>query len=354
MPRFIKRRSKKAGLAPGTLVHIGDHKTEKVKITLIDYDEGQLQEKELKEIEESFPLKDKTSATWINIDGIYQLDIIEKIGKHFGIHPLIQEDIVNTGQRPKAEDFDDYVYIVLKVLYQDEDKLKVKSEQISLIIGKNFLISFQEVEGNIFSSVRDRLRKGKGRIRKMGCDYLTYALMDAIVDNYFIILETVGEKIESLEEELLENPTPQTLQTIHNIKREMIFFRRQVWPIREIISGMIKFDSPLINELNDIYFKDIYDHTIQIIDTIESFRDMLTGMVDIYLSTISNKMNEVMKVLTIIATIFIPLTFIAGIYGMNFKYMPELEWRWGYPAAWLIFAAIAISMICYFKRKSWL
>lgn len=354
MPRFIKRRSKKAGLAPGTLVHIGDHKTEKVKITLIDYDEGQLQEKELKEIEESFPLKDKTSATWINIDGIYQLDIIEKIGKHFGIHPLIQEDIVNTGQRPKAEDFDDYVYIVLKVLYQDEDKLKVKSEQISLIIGKNFLISFQEVEGDVFSSVRDRLRKGKGRLRKMGCDYLTYALMDAIVDNYFIILETIGETIEALEEELLENPTPQTLQTIHDIKREMIFFRKQVWPIREIISGMIKFDSPLINESIAIYFKDIHDHTIQVIDTIESFRDVLSSMVDIYLSTISNKMNEVMKVLTIIATIFIPITFVAGIYGMNFKYMPELEWPWGYGVAWLIMVAIAISMICYFKRKLWL
>lgn len=354
MPRFIKRRSKKAGLAPGTLVHIGDHKTEKVKITLIDYDEGQLQEKELKEIEESFPLKDKTSATWINIDGIYQLDIIEKIGKHFGIHPLIQEDIVNTGQRPKAEDFDDYVYIVLKVLYQDEDKLKVKSEQISLIIGKNFLISFQEVEGDVFSSVRDRLRKGKGRLRKMGCDYLTYALMDAIVDNYFIILETIGETIEALEEELLENPTPQTLQTIHDIKREMIFFRKQVWPIREIISGITKFDSPLINESIAIYFKDIHDHTIQVIDTIESFRDVLSSMVDIYLSTISNKMNEVMKVLTMIATIFIPITFVAGIYGMNFKYMPELEWPWGYGLSWLIMLAIAISMICFFKRKSWL
>ena len=354
MPGFIKKRSEKAGLAPGTLVHIGDHKTERIKITLIDYDEVQLQEKELKKIEESFPLKEKKSVTWINIDGIYQLDVIEKLGKHFGIHPLIQEDIVNTGQRPKAEDFDDYVYIVLKMLYQDEDKLKVKSEQISLIIGKNFLISFQEVEGDVFSSVRDRLRKGKGRIRKMGCDYLAYALMDAMVDNYFIILENIGEKIELLEEVLLENPTPQTLQTIHDIKREMIFFRRQVWPIREIISGMMKFDSPLINESIGIYFKDIYDHTIQIIDTIESFRDMLTGMVDMYLSTISNKMNEVMKVLTIIATIFIPLTFIAGIYGMNFKYMPELEWRWGYPAAWLIFAAIAIAMICYFKRKSWL
>ena len=354
MPKFTKKISKKAGLAPGTLVHIGEYKHEKVKITLIDYDATQLKEKELKEIEESFYLKDKTSVTWINIDGIHQVDVIEKIGNNFGIHSLVLEDILNTGQRPKAEDFDDYIYIVLKMLYNDKEELKVKSEQISLILGKNFLVTFQEIEGDVFSPVRDRIHKGKGRIRKMGCDYLTYSLIDAIVDNYFIILETFGEKIESLEEELLENATPQTLQTIHDIKREMIFFRKQVWPIREIISGMLKWDSQLINESTDIYLKDIHDHTIQIIDTIESFRDVLSSMVDIYLSTVSNKMNEAMKVLTIIATIFIPITFVAGIYGMNFKYMPELEWKWGYYAVWFIIAAVVISMICYFKRKSWL
>jgi len=354
MPKFIKKISKKAGLAPGTLVHIGEHKHEKVKITLIDYDATQLKEKELQEIEESFHLKDKASVTWINIDGIHQVDVIEKIGSNFGIHSLVLEDILNTDQRPKAQDLDDYIYIVLKMLYNDKEELKVKSEQISLILGKNFLITFQEIEGDVFSSVRDRIKKGKGRIRKMGCDYLTYTLIDAIVDNYFIILETFGEKIESLEEELLENPTPQTLQTIHDIKREMIFLRKQVWPIREIINGLLKWDSQLINESIDIYFKDVYDHTIQIIDTIESFRDVLSSMVDIYLSTISNKMNEVMKVLTIIATIFIPVTFIAGVYGMNFKYMPELDWKWGYYAVWFIIASVIISMICYFKRKSWL
>lgn len=354
MPKFIKKISKKAGLAPGTLVHIGEHKHDKIKITLIDYDATQLKETELKEIEESFYLKDKASVTWINIDGIHQVDIIEKTGSNFGIHSLILEDILNTDQRPKAQDLDDYIYIVLKMLYNDKEELKVKSEQISLILGKNFLITFQEIEGDVFSSVRDRIHKGKGRIRKMGCDYLTYALIDAIVDNYFIMLETFGEKIESLEEELLENPTPQTLQTIHDIKREMIFLRKQVWPIREIINGLLKWDSQLINESMDIYFKDVYDHTIQIIDTIESFRDVLSSMVDIYLSTISNKMNEVMKVLTIIATIFIPVTFIAGVYGMNFKYMPELEWKWGYYAVWFIIASVIISMICYFKRKSWL
>ncbi|MDO9567291.1 MAG: magnesium/cobalt transporter CorA [Candidatus Desulfaltia sp.] len=354
MPKFIKKISKKAGLAPGTLVHIGEHKHDKIKITLIDYDATQLKETELKEIEESFYLKDKASVTWINIDGIHQVDVIEKIGSNFGIHSLILEDILNTDQRPKAQDLDDYIYIVLKMLYNDKEELKVKSEQISLILGKNFLITFQEIEGDVFSSVRDRIKKGKGRIRKMGCDYLTYALIDAIVDNYFIILETFGEKIESLEEELLEKPTPQTLQTIHDIKREMIFLRKQVWPIREIINGLLKWDSQLINESIDIYFKDVYDHTIQIIDTIESFRDVLSSMVDIYLSTISNKMNEVMKVLTIIATIFIPVTFIAGVYGMNFKYMPELDWKWGYYAVWFIIASVIISMLCYFKRKSWL
>lgn len=354
MPKFIKRISKKAGLAPGTLIHIGEHKDEKVKITLINYDATQLKKKELKEIEEPFHLNDKTSVTWINIDGIHQVEVIEKIGKHFDIHSLVLEDILNTGQHPKAEDFDDYIYIVLKMLYNDKEELKVQSEQISFILGKNFLITFQEIEGDVFSSVRDRIHKGKGRIRKMGCDYLTYALIDAIVDNYFIVLETFGDRLESLEEELLENPTPKTLQVINDIKREMIFFRKQVWPVREIISGILKWDSQLINDSMDIYFKDVHDHTIQIIDTIESFRDVLSSMTDMYLSSISNKMNEVMKLLTIIATIFIPITFVAGIYGMNFKFMPELEWKWGYCAVWLIITAIVISMICYFKRKSWL
>jgi len=354
MPRFIKKRSKKVGLPPGTLVHIGEKKTEKVRISLIDYDEANFEEKEIKTVEECFPFKDKTTITWINIDGVHDIKIIEKIGKHFDLHPLILEDIVNTGQRPKIEDFEDYIFIVLKMLYYNEKKDEIQTEQVSLILGSNFVISFQEREGDVFNPIRERIRSGKGRIRKMGADYLTYALIDTIVDSYFIILEKLEEKIESMEEELVTNPTPETLQAIHHLKREMIFLRKSVWPLREVVSLLERGESVLINESTDIYLRDVYDHTIQVIDTIETSRDILSGMLDIYLSSISNRMNQVMKVLTIIATIFIPLTFIAGIYGMNFKYMPELEWFWAYPLILGTMIVIGILMLVYFRRKKWL
>jgi len=358
--KLFKRTSAKAGLPPGTLVYVGKKRTEKIKITLIDYDEKQLTEKTIKRIEECFPFKEKPTVTWINIDGIYDTEIIEKIGKRFDLHPLLMEDIVNTGQRPKMEDFENYIFLVLKMLYFDEKNNEVKSEQISLIFGPNYVISFQELEGDVFDPIRDRIRKAKGRIRKMGADYLAYALLDAIVDNYFLILEKIGEKIETMEENLVTEPTPETLQAIHSLKRETILIRKSVWPLRELVSGLERSESKLIKKSTDIFLRDVYDHTIQVIDTIETFRDMLSGMVDLYLSSISNKMNQVMKVLTIIATIFIPLTFVAGIYGMNFDpaaspfNMPELGWYWGYIMVWVVMIAIGIAMIIYFKRKRWL
>ena len=354
MPRFIKKRSKKVGLPPGTLVHIGEEKTEKVRITIIDYDEASFEEKQIKTIEECFPFKDKTTVTWINIDGIHDIKIIEKIGKHFDLHPLILEDIVNTGQRPKIEDFGDYIFIVLKMLYYNEKEDEVQAEQVSLILGSNFVISFQEREGDVFNPIRERIRSGKGRIRKMGADYLAYTLIDTIVDNYFIIPEKLGERIESIEEELVTDPTPETLQTIHTLKRKLIFLRKSLWPLREVVSGLQRTESTLIHESTDIYLRDVYDHTIQVIDTIETSRDILSGMLDIYLSSVSNRMNQIMKVLTIIATIFMPLTFIAGIYGMNFEFMPELTWPWAYPLVLLVIVVIGISMLIYFRRKKWL
>ena len=354
MPRFIKKQLRKAGASPGTLIHIGEQKVDETRITLIDYDETHLQEKILDDIEEAFPLKDLPTVTWINIDGLHQLDIIEKVGQNFNIHPLVLEDIVNTGQRPKTEEFEDLIFVVLKMLHYNENSEKITSEQFSLVLGPNFLISFQEIQGDVFRTVRERIRKPKTRIRKAGCDYLAYALIDAIVDHYFLILEKLGENIEILEEDLLENPSPATLQTLHEMKREMIYLRKQIWPIRELINSLVKGESSLINESTSLFFRDIYDHTIQIIDTIESYRDILSGMLDIYLSTLSNKMNEVMKVLTIIATIFIPITFVAGIYGMNFKFMPELEWRWGYVMVWAIIVVVAGIMISYFKKKQWI
>ncbi len=354
MPKPIKKRSEKAGLPPGTLVHIGEKKAETLKITVMDYDEAHFQEKEIKTIEECFLFKDKPTVTWINIDGLHQVEIIEKLGECYGLHPLVLEDILNTDQRPKMEDYGEYLYIVLRMLNYNDKSSEIESEQVSLILGSNFVISFQETEGDVFDPIRERIRNGKGRIRKMGADYLTYALLDAIVDNYFIILEKLGEKIEFLEEELVTRPTSETLQTIHYLKREMIFLRKAVWPLREVISGLERGEPPLVKGTTRIYLRDVYDHTIQVIDSIETFRDMVSGMLDIYLSSVSNRLNSVMKVLTIIATIFMPLTFLAGIYGMNFKHMPELEWRWGYPFLWLVMGGIGVFMLLYFRKKKWL
>jgi magnesium transporter len=354
MHRLFRKRSDKVGLPPGTLVHIGERKAVKERITIIDYDETQFQEKELETIEESFPFRDTPTITWINIEGLHQLEIIEKVGKHFNIHPLILEDIANTEQRPKMEDFDDYIFLILKNLCFEEKERKIKVEQVGLILGSNFVISFQEGDGNVFDPVRRRIINGKGRIRKMGADYLTYALTDVIVDGYFLILERIGDRIEDLEEELIDEPGPETMHSIHNLKREMLLFHKSVWPLREVLSKLEKGESDMFSESTELYLRDVYEHTIHVIDTIDTFRDMLSGMLDLYISSISNKMNEVMKVLTIIATIFIPLTFIAGVYGMNFRYMPELEWRYGYPMILLVMLIIGLGMMIYTKKKGWL
>ena len=350
----VKKRSTKSGLPPGALIHIGEKKAEKVRISILDYDENQFEEKEAKTIEECFPFKDKPTTTWINIDGLHQVDIIEKIGKYFDFHPLLLEDILNTEQRPKIEDFENHIYIVLKILDYEDKTNEINSEQISIIFGQNFVISFQEKEVDVFNQIKERIRTGKGRIRKMGADHLAYSLIDAIVDGYFIILEKLGENIEVVEEKMIANPTPETLHAIHRLKRKMISLRKSVWPLREVVSALERSDSSLIQESTRIYLKDVYDHTVQVIDSVETFRDMLSGMLDVYLSSISNKMNEIMKVLTIIATIFIPLTFIAGVYGMNFENMPELKWRWGYPAIWSVMLFIGILMLVYFRKKKWL
>lgn len=355
MRRLTHKRSKKAGLPPGTMVHIGEKKTEQPRITIFDYDEERFEELEARTMEACFPFKEKPTVTWINLEGVHDLDTIEKMGKCYGLHPLVLEDIVNTDQRPKAEDMGDYLYIVLKMLFYDDKRNEIVIEQVSLILGENFVFSFQEGrEGDVFNPIRERIRNGKGRIRKMGADFLAYLILDSIVDHYFIILEKLGEKIEFLEEKLVAQPAPETLKLIHHLKREMIFLRKSVWPLREVINTLERGESPLIKESTGIYLRDVYDHTIQVIDTVETFRDMVSGMLDIYLSSVSYRLNEVMKVLTVIATIFMPLTWIAGIYGMNFKKMPELEWYWGYPLVLLSMAIIAGGMLIYFWRKKWL
>ncbi|HMK59548.1 MAG TPA: magnesium/cobalt transporter CorA [Dissulfurispiraceae bacterium] len=355
MKKFLKDRTKKIGQPPGTLIHIGDEHLNDVKITVLDYNENEFREIDSASPEACYPFKDTDSVTWINIEGLHQPDVFEKLGQCYGLHPLVLEDIMATDQRPKMEDFGDYVFIVLKMITYDGRNGSPDIEQVSLVLGKNFVLSFQEgKDGDVFDPIRQRLRTAKGRIRKLGADYLVYALMDSIVDNYFAVLEKLGEQIEVIEDRLVADPAPETLRVIHALKRDMIFLRKSVWPLREVIGGLERGESALVTESTGLYLRDVYDHTIQVIDTIETFRDMLSGMLDIYLSSVSNRLNAVMKVLTVISTIFFPLSFIVGLYGMNFKYMPELEWRWGYPTVLAVMLIIAACMLFLFKRKKWL
>jgi len=342
------------GLPPGSMIHIGEKTSRKTRITLIDYDANQFQEKELASIEECFPFKDKSTVTWINIDGIEDVELIEKIDSHFEIHPLVLEDIVNTTQRPKMEDYGEYLYIVFKMLEYDPKLEDIRSEQMSLILGSNYLISFQEKEGDVFNIIRDRIRHNKGRVRKMGADYLAYVLLDTTIDDYFVVLEKLGEQLENVEFRLMANVNISLSEDIHCFKRDMLFLRKHVWPLREVIGNLQKSESKLIKKTSAVFLRDAYDHTIQVIDTIESYRDLLAGMQDIYLTSINNRMNEIMKVLTIISTIFMPITFIASIYGMNFKHMAELESPWGYPVVLTVITLIAFAMLAFFKRKKWI
>ena len=353
MRKMVHRRSQKTGLPPGTIVHIGENKKAKSVITIFDYTPEHYEEKVVRTVEESFPFKDKPSVTWINIDGIQETEIIEKIDTHFGIHPLVLEDIVNTSQRPKMEDYGDYIFVVFKMLFIDPHKNEINAEQIGLIIGPNYVISFQETQGDVFDPIRDRIRNLKGRVRKMGADYLAYVLLDAVVDNYFVVFERLGDEMEKLEEELLGNVLPEMTRRIHHFKRDLIFLRKQVWPLREVISGLERSESRLIKKTTGIFMRDLYDHVVQVIDTIETYRDILTGMQEVYLASISTRMNEVMKVLTIITTLFVPLTFIVGVYGMNFEYIPELKWKWGYYGVLACMCALFIGMLVFFKRRKW-
>ncbi|MGB9594844.1 MAG: magnesium/cobalt transporter CorA, partial [Candidatus Poribacteria bacterium] len=355
MTRSKKKRNKKTGLPPGTLVYTGEKDQLPIKITVIDYDEKNFLEHEIKNIEECSDYKNKPTVTWINIDGTHRIDVIESIGKIFGVHPLVLEDLMSVGQRPKMENYDKYVFIVLRMLTYNNKIDEIQDEQLSLIVGNNFVISLQESdkEGDVFDPIRIRLRDGKGYIRKMKADFLAYVLIDLIVDNYFSIVEMLQEKTEQAEELILKDPTSHNLYEINLLKRNLIYVRKAFWPLREAISILERGETELFSQNTLLHLRDVHDHIIRLIDTIDNLRDIISDMMNIYLSSISNKLNEVMKVLTIISTIFIPLTFLAGIYGMNFKYMPELEWKLGYPILWLIMIIIGVSMVIYFKLKKW-
>jgi magnesium transporter len=352
-PSLHQKRSKKVGLPPGTPVHIGVRKTDRVRVRVIDYNEDHVQERFVEEISECPTVPGVSGVRWVDLTGLHDLDILKSLGDCFGLHPLVLEDIVNTDQRPKVEDYGDYLYIVFKMLAY-EAKAEVVSEQVSLVLGKDFVISFQEREGNIFDPIRERIRSGKGLIRRRGPDFLVYSLLDIVVDHYFSVTEGLGDEIETISERVLANPNPAIMADIHHLRREMMFLHRAVWPLREVVSGLGRKDSELVTEATGIYIRDVYDHTIQVMDAVEIYREMMSDLVDIYLSSVSNRLNAVMKVLTIIATIFIPLTFLAGVYGMNFKYLPEIGWRWGYPLFWFVCILVTAVMLAFFKRKKWL
>jgi magnesium transporter len=350
-----KKKTDKTGIPPGTLVYKGAEQDNNlpVRLTLIQYNETEFIEKEFTEVNDCMKHIVPGMVHWINVDGVHKVEVIDALGKLFNIHPLTLEDVVNTEQRPKFEDYDTYVVAILKMIYLDEN---VNAEQLSIILKENMVISFQEMlGGDAFDIIRNRIRQGKGRVRKCGADYLAYALLDAVVDTYFVILEKMSDRIEVLEEELVNEPDQQTLKMLHSLKRQMIFLRKAVWPMRELLNTMERSETHLITPATDIYLRDLYDHTIRAIDTVETQRDLLSGMMDIYLSSISVKMNEVMKVLTIISTIFIPVTFIAGVYGMNFHVgMWELDEPYGYAITWAVMLAVMISLVIYFKKKKWL
>ncbi len=347
-------KAKKVGLAPGTLIHVGKQKIEKPVISLVDYLQDYFETRTDITIDEAASFKSTATVSWINLSGIHDISMLELFGHHFGIHNLALEDILNTQHRPKVEEMEGYSLIILKMLFFDEKTQNIDSEQISLILGPHYVLTFQEREGDVFDGVRERLQRSNGRIRQRGTDYLTYALIDSIVDSYFHILEKVGDQLAILEEDLLRDPDQSTLGRIHHYKRQLMLLRKSVWPLREVISELYKEESPFIKEDTQVFLRDLYDHTIQVLDTVEIFRDTVSGLQDLYMSAVSNKMNEIMKVLTIMASIFIPLTFIAGIYGMNFEYIPELKLHWGYFGVWGVMLTCVAGMLFYFKRKKWL
>ncbi|NHJ84708.1 MAG: magnesium/cobalt transporter CorA [Asgard group archaeon] len=354
MTRLFKDREANKGLAPGSLVFIGEKKLENVRIRIIDFDKDNLVEQELKDIMQVRNSKDTNTVTWINIDGLHDLDLIHKVGETFDLHPLLLEDILNTGQRPKMEEFDNCIYIILKMLQYDDKEKVIHSEQLSMIISRTFLITFQERVGDVFEPVRERIRKQKGRIRKAGIDYLAYALLDTVVDNYLYLISGFGEKIEDIEVGILGDNSTKTLEKINTYKREMSYIRKSIRPTMDFVSKLSKLESEFIRAETKPFLNDLLDLITHATESIDMYREMLSDQLNIYNSNVSQKMNDVMKILTIFAAIFIPLTFIAGIYGTNFEYLPELHFKYSYFVFWGVIITVAISMLLFFKRKDWL
>lgn len=354
MKEAHQKQTKKIGLPPGTLLHVGAHRTTEVKISVIDYNATEFLQNEYDSIDDCIAFRNKKdTVSWINIDGVHNIDHIEKIGQHFGLHPLLLEDILNTNHRPKIQEFDNCVFITLKMIGIDPIGDTIVTEQISFVLGDTWVISFQEQEGDIFTILRERLRENKGTTRQQGIDYLLYRFIDIVVDNYFYVTDYFSEKTEFLEEKVLQDSDRNILKSIQQLKKQLIQFRKSVSPLRDVVSALQKDYPKHIKERTQRYLHDVYEHIIQINEHTETQREMLASIMDLYLSGVSNKMNQIIKVLTVISTIFIPLTFIVGVYGMNFD-MPEFKWKYGYLSVWCLMIIIIIGMIIYFKRKKWL
>lgn len=354
MPESKRSASEKAGLPAGELVHVGEVHHATSTITLFDYDKDNLRIHHIDDVHALREYKDTESVTWVVIEGLTDTGLIEQLGQDFDIHPLVLEDILSTQQRPKLDEYDDYLYLVLKRFEIAGDDFHVTEEQISILLFGNILFTIKEKQDDLFKPLITRLQSEKGRIRGQSADYLAYCVLDTIVDGYFALQDALDLFADDIEEKLLGEPGPQLLTRIQLAKRELIFVRKSLTPLREMLSALERSDSELITEKTHIYLRDVYDHAIRVIESMDSYRDLITGMLDIYLSSVSNRMNEVMKVLTMFATIFIPLSFLTGVYGMNFQFMPELNWVWSYPILWGVFLSIMISLLIFFRRKKWI
>jgi magnesium transporter len=352
--RLLRSRHGKRGASPGTPVHTGQRRMESTRLSVIRFDADSFEERTPDEVAGCFPFAEMPAVTWLNVDGLHDVALLARIAENAGLHPLLLEDVVSVGQRPKVERYEDHLFIVLRSLQWRDDPGHIFEEQVSFVLAQGWLLTFQEEEGDSFDAVRARIRTAGSSVRSHRADYLAYRLMDATVDEYFAVLEKLADRIEALENRVIDEPTPQTMHEIHLLRRELLVMRKAVWPLRELFGSLMRDESGLIADETKLFLRDSYDHAIQIIDTVETLRDLVSGMIELYLSTVSNRMNEIMKVLTIIATIFIPLTFLVGVYGMNFDHMPELHWRWSYPVVWVVMLGTVGAMLAYFRRKRWL
>lgn len=352
--RAISSKVSKTGMAPGSLIFTGHQKMAEQRVSVMRYGPDGVEEFDTRHLEEVVKaVQPADGVVWVNIDGLHDVEVISAVCEQLEIHKLTVEDVLGVGQRPKFEEHQQYLFVVVRMFLLENGSNEIEDEQLSFILKGNVLVTFQEREGDVFNYVRNRIREGKGMIRRRTADYLLYALIDSVVDFYFLILEKKGEEIERIEDAVMEDPHEAILSDLHQVRRGVMNLRRSIYPLRDVMNKFERAEEPLVKEENKIFIRDLYDHTIQVIETVEVFRDTISGTVDLYMNSVSNKMNNVMKVLTIIATIFIPLTFIAGVYGMNFEYMPELGWWWAYYAVWGIMLLMAVAMVVYFRKKRW-